>query len=48
MADVADHLGLHRSTVGEHLKKAQNTMLTEAGSGLFPGQSRATQVVRNG
>lgn len=43
MEDIAEHLDLHRSTVGEHLKKAQNTLLTEVGKGLFPGQSQAVR-----
>lgn len=41
MKDIADHLDLHRSTVGEHLKKAQNTLLTQVGNQLFPEQTQA-------
>lgn len=36
IADVADRLGVHRSTAGEHVKRAENTLLSEIGSQLFP------------
>lgn len=36
IADIADHLGVHRSTAGEHIKRAENTLLSEIGSRLFP------------
>ncbi|MFB6126594.1 MAG: helix-turn-helix domain-containing protein [Halolamina sp.] len=29
--DIATHLGLHRSTVGEHVQKVENAILTEIG-----------------
>jgi len=35
IADVADSLDIHHSTVGEHLKKAENTLLSEIGEQLF-------------
>ena len=34
--DIADHLGVHRSTAGEHVKRAENTLLSEIGARLFP------------
>lgn len=39
IADIADHLGVHRSTAGEHVKRAENTLLSEIGSRLFPGDA---------
>ena len=36
IADIADHLGVHRSTAGEHVKRAENTLLSEIGARLFP------------
>lgn len=44
IADVADHLGVHRSTAGEHIKRAENTLLSEIGSRLFPGNETAKRV----
>jgi len=35
--DIADRLGVHRSTAGEHVKRAENALLSELGSQLFPG-----------
>ena len=35
--DIADRLGIHRSTAGEHVKRAENAVLSEVGSRLFPG-----------
>lgn len=35
--DIADRLGVHRSTAGEHVKRAENALLSELGSRLFPG-----------
>jgi hypothetical protein len=35
--DIADRLGVHRSTAGEHVKRAENTLLSEIGARLFPG-----------
>ncbi|PSQ11332.1 hypothetical protein BRC93_05900 [Halobacteriales archaeon QS_5_70_15] len=37
MEDIAAHLGVHRSTAGEHLKRAEDALLSEVGSRLFPG-----------
>jgi predicted DNA binding protein len=39
IADIADRLGVHRSTAGEHVKRAENTLLSEIGSRLFPGEA---------
>ena len=41
IADIADHLGVHRSTAGEHVKRAENTLLSEIGARLFPGDGDA-------
>lgn len=35
--DIAEELGVHRSTAGEHVKRAEDTLLSEVGSRLFPG-----------
>ena len=35
ISDLAGHLGLHRSTVGEHIKKVENRILTEIGTQMF-------------
>ena len=35
--DIAEELGVHRSTAGEHVKRAENALLSEIGSRLFPG-----------
>jgi len=34
--DIAEHLGVHRSTAGEHVKRAENALLSEIGARLFP------------
>ena len=37
--DIAEELGVHQSTVWEHLKKAENTILTTIGQQLFVDSS---------
>jgi predicted DNA binding protein len=39
IADIADRLNVHRSTAGEHVKRAENTLLSEIGARLFPGEA---------
>lgn len=34
--DIAAMLEVHRSTAGEHIKRAENTLLSEVGDNLFP------------
>jgi predicted DNA binding protein len=34
--DIAGLLEVHRSTAGEHIKRAENTLLSEVGDNLFP------------
>lgn len=34
--DIAGMLDVHRSTAGEHIKRAENTLLSEVGGYLFP------------
>ena len=41
--DIADHLGVHRSTAGEHVKRAENTLLSEIGARLFPGATTGSR-----
>jgi predicted DNA binding protein len=42
--DIADRLGVHRSTAGEHVKRAENTLLSEIGDRLFPGTTAGDPV----
>lgn len=35
VSDIADYLDLHETTAWEHLKKAENTILTDVGSRIF-------------
>ncbi|GAB3310525.1 helix-turn-helix domain-containing protein [Haloplanus salinarum] len=35
LEDLAEEIGLHQTTVWEHLSKAENTILTEVGTRLF-------------
>ncbi|MXR40513.1 hypothetical protein GRX01_04010 [Halobaculum sp. WSA2] len=34
--DIASLLGVHRSTAGEHIKRAEETLLSEIGAYIFP------------
>lgn len=45
--DIADHLGVHRSTAGEHLKRAEDALLSEVGSRLYPGVEAARRPVKH-
>jgi len=40
--DIADALGRHETTTWEHLKKAENAILTNVGEQLFPNQAAGT------
>jgi predicted DNA binding protein len=40
--DIAEALGVHRSTAGEHVKRAENTILSEIGGRLFPTRTADT------
>jgi len=42
--DIAEELEVHRSTAGEHVKRAENTLLSEIGARLFPGATTGDPV----
>jgi predicted DNA binding protein len=45
--DIADHLGVHRSTAGEHVKRAENALLSAVGSRLFPESTPEQRVIKH-
>lgn len=50
ISDIAAFLDVHHSTAGEHIKRAENTLLSEVGRHLFPDvvtQSTQADILRN-
>lgn len=51
ISDIAAFLDVHHSTAGEHIKRAENTLLSEVGRHLFPdvvNQSTQPEALRSG